>query len=211
MFVRIALFVSSYIPLYLLLIVAYVIRAIASAGFTRTVVGDVSACVILVIGGVAWIVARRTIAAAFPNDDRHEGDSKSKPPEDQVAYYKLERKEAELAPSLLNYLAIFFMPCLGMNIGDLADCIIMVFVISTVGFVYVKERSSYLNPLLLKWGFKSCCATLYELKDYGEERERQSSIGVNAKVLYRTCDELREGAVYRGWACQDFIALTRGN
>lgn len=144
------LYLSSYVPLYVVLILKEVISK---------VVGQYKALGKIDITQVKWfnhfddwaIVILFILALLSIYMLRHAiGNSKSLVHQD----YEILEIENKTADYYFEYVGLYFLPCIGLSIGNPVDCFVMVSIIGILGVVYVSNELMYINPVLTLFGYK---------------------------------------------------------
>lgn len=212
---RVLVFLSSLAPVFVLLSLKYVVDGMTGEGDGWSPCGQVAFVLLMALsfGTVVFAVAatRSAYSRAQRNAQRRFGDS-----EEQHAamllsggfcYYLVERVEGDSIPNLLSYLAICFLPCIGLSISRVSDCLTMAFVVAVVGFVYIRERATYVNPVLLGMGFRVCRATVRRRMDLGIDGSPSYAKPQNAMLLHRDADGLVVGCEYLGVYFKDYLAV----
>jgi len=200
MFARVAMFVSSYIPLYVLLVVKYAADAIWG-GSEWSVFGNVAAMALIAVsaasGVLLWMISSRTYAAAI--EEKGTGYSHSQ--------FHIVSVAGNTTPDLLNYFALYFMPCLNMSIARVSDAVVMLVVMVVVGFVYLKERVTHLNPMLLLYGYRSYGCVASEVRIDGKGDEIALGDAHSEMFMRKGADPLIAGQTYDGKRHHDFIMV----
>jgi len=200
MLARIAMFASSYIPLYVLLAVKYFTDALWG-DIEWNCFGNVVLAVLFTVSAGTGVLLWRISSRAYTEtvDEMEVGRSHSR--------FFIESIVGDATPGLFSYLALYLMPCLNMSVARVSDVIVMLIVMLVVGFIYLKMRITYLNPMLLLYGYRSygCIATEALIDSRGNEGrpgELHSEI-----LVCKGVDPLLAGHSYKGKRFHDFIMV----
>lgn len=153
---KIILFISSYIPLYLLMILKNIVERCTDGGrlldighkFKNMVlfdeVNDWAIAVTGILTVLSFLYLRRKIKNTF-------GD----------VYYKVEEVSDETSNNYFNYISIYLLSCLGLSLNNIVDIFVFIFLMAIVGYIYISNDMIYLNPTLNMMKFKVYSVVLY--------------------------------------------------
>lgn len=190
---RILLFMSSYIPLYILLITKNILERISCGGrFVLNAeklkninlfdeINDYAICVLVVLSIISWIYLRKI--------SKRRGS---------VHYYDIVNIEDQSGNVYFNYISIYLLSCMGLTLNSIVDVFVLLFLMVVVGFVYIQNRMTYMNPTLQFLGFK-----IYEctIQSCSNEKLIKTIIIAN-KEMY-----LCVGARIKGSGNEDFVCV----
>jgi len=194
---RIMLFVSSYIPLYVLLIVKNLLERCSIEGRLnisldrlKTIrlfdeINDYAICVLILLCIVSFAYLKHLTKSQV---DAH--------------YYKLVKIEDQTGNVYFNYISIYLLSCLGLTLQNIVDVFILLFLMVLVGCIYVSNHMTYMNPVLQFMGFKVYEGTICSLST---NKNIETIIIVNKEVA------ITEDGIYTGSGKEDFIYLTTRN
>lgn len=146
---KIILFLSSYIPLYVLMILKNIVERCTSGGRflnladkvkNMVLFDEVNDWAILFLGIVcivSFVYLKQKIGATS-------GDT----------YYKVIEVADETGNNYFNYISIYLLSCLGMSMNNIVDVFVFVFLMGIVGYIYIANDMIYLNPTLNMMGYK---------------------------------------------------------
>ena len=188
------LFISSYIPLYVLLIIKNILERSTDKGrFTFTLrqlktahyfdeVNDFAVVVLLLL-----CIFTFSYFKAITKKDVG------------THYYKVIRIEDQTGNVYFNYISIYLLSCLGLTLNNIVDVFLLLFLMIIIGYIYISNHLTYMNPLFQFWGYR-----IYEgeIKSESTGEKFQSLIIVNKKILIKT------GELYAGSGKEDFIFIT---
>lgn len=149
MFNKFMLFVSSYIPLYILLIMKNILERITDEGrfvniFSRlqTVkifdeVNDWAICILLFTTVFSGIYLKFII--------KKSGGNKK---------YKIIDVSDETGNIYFTYISIYLLSCMGLTLNSIVDCFVFLFVMLVVGYIYISNNMMYMNPAINLMGYK---------------------------------------------------------
>ena len=149
MFNKLMLFVSSYIPLYMLLILKNVFERITDGGrFVNIMqklkaatwfdeVNDWAVCILTLAIVVSAVYLWRALG---------KGTSPKK--------YLITEVSDETGNYYFNYISIYLLSCMGLTLNSIVDCFVFLFVMIIVGYIYISNNMMYMNPVANIMGYK---------------------------------------------------------
>lgn len=188
------LFVSSYMPLYALLIMknilerctdnghrTFVWKKIREACFFDEVNDYAIACLalLLIISMIYLIMLTRGVSGEH--------------------WYKVISIEDQTGNSYLNYISIYLLSCFGLTLNSIVDVFVLAFLMIVVGYVYISNYLTYMNPVLQFMGYR-----VYEGYIRSESTQEQLHTVIVAKKNIR----LKEEVEFIGSAKEDFVIVT---
>ena len=188
------LFVSSYIPLYVLLIIKNILERCTTDGeITVTLnqlktahyfdeVNDYAIVVLLLLSIISFVYLK--------NITKKSGG---------LYYYEVIGIEDQTGNVYFNYISIYLLSCMGLTLNSIVDVFVLMFLMLIVGYIYISNHMTYMNPVLQFLGFK-----IYEgnIKSESTGKMLHSIIIVNKSIL------LKSGSSYTGSGKEDFIFIT---
>lgn len=90
-------------------------------------------------------------------------------------HYKIISVEDETSNYYFNYISIYLLSCLGLTLNNIVDVFIFSFLMLIVGYIYISNRMTYMNPTLSLLGYK-VYNTEIELKSMNTGRSFKSII-----------------------------------
>ena len=190
---RIMLFISSYVPLYFLLITKNILERCTCAGRfdiswmkikNAHYFDEVNDYAILVLALLCLFSMIYLLKITKKNGGEH--------------YYKITEVENQTGNMYFNYISIYLLSCLGLTLNSIVDVFVLFFVMVLVGYIYVSNHMTYMNPTLQFLGYK-----VYEGKVTALSTNEifQSVIIVDKKLLVSI------DSSYVGSGKEDFICL----
>ncbi len=161
---KILLFLSSYIPLYILLIIKNILERITVDGkfvdifskFRDAIWFDSINDYALLILSIVTIVSFVYLLVSLK---RSKGDK----------HYKVVEVEDRTGELFFSYISIYLLSCMTLSLNRIVDCFVFLFTMIIVGIIYVKNDMQYLNPIMNILGYKiySCKLNSQFTKDKG--------------------------------------------
>lgn len=163
---KLLLFVSSYIPLYLLLIGKNILERITEKGRfiniidrIKTVklfdeVNDYAIMVMIILSVISFFYLKSKIKSTV-------GRKK----------YKVITIVNETSNYYFNYISIYLLSCLGLSLNNIVDCFVFLFLMLIVGYIYISNNMVYMNPVLNFMGYKIYACTLESVNTSDEDFE----------------------------------------
>lgn len=190
---RVMLFISSYIPLYVFLVVKNILERCASFSL-RTLIAQlrnarffdeindyaITALLLLTIGSFAFL--HRIISK---RDSRH--------------MYEILSLEDQTSNLFFSYISVYLLSCVGLSLNSVSDLFVFVFLMLLIGFIYIRNRMTYLNPVLQLMGYKIYQTTL---------RSQSTKEEFNTLVVLKRDLEVQTGDICFGSGSEDFVYIT---
>lgn len=187
------LFISSYVPLYILLIIKNLLERCTDAGrfdisWTKIKnanyfdeVNDYAILILVVLSLLSMFYLMKITK-------KHGGEH----------YYEIIEVEDQTGNVYFNYISIYLLSCLGLTLNNIVDVFVLFFVMILVGYIYVSNHMTYMNPTLQFLGYK-----VYEGKVNALSTNEifQSVIIVDKKLAVIV------GTSYVGSGKEDFICI----
>lgn len=169
------LFLSSYIPLYIMLAGKEIMKRIElliSSGnrfhFGNIIwfnsLGDWMISILMVLSIILSVILVLLI-----NRTKKSGK------ED----YLIVDIENETDKHYFNYLMLYFLPSIGLSIGNIPDVFVLITIMIIIGIVYVSNELIYINPMLTFGGFKVYSAEVRHISNSG--------VGTIRKIIISNC------------------------
>lgn len=192
---RIVLFISSYIPLYILLIVKNILERCTVAGkFDVSIqriksahffdgINDYAITVLLVLCLLSIIYF------VFLANRRGE-----------VHYYNITHIEDQTGNVYFNYISVYLLSCLGLSLNNIVDVFVLFFLMILIGYIYISNHMTYMNPLLQFFGYK-----IYECEVFSQSTKKT----FESILLVKKDVSVVENKTYSGSGKDDFIVIEK--
>lgn len=146
---KLMLFVSSYIPLYILLIVKNIFERITDGGcFVNVIQKMKSATWFDEVND--WAVCILTLAIIISALYLWRALGKCASPKK----YLIIEVSDETGNYYFNYISIYLLSCMGLTLNSIVDCFVFLFVMIIVGYIYISNNMMYMNPVANIMGYK---------------------------------------------------------
>ncbi|SFG92167.1 hypothetical protein SAMN05660649_03131 [Desulfotomaculum arcticum] len=101
------------------------------------------------------------------------------------ADYLIVKIDNETDKHYFNYLTLYFLPCIGLSIGNISDVFVLFIIMLIIGMVYISNDLIYINPMLTFGGFKVFSAEVRHISNLKGKTNRKIIISncPNAEVL----------------------------
>ena len=185
------LFVSSYIPLYILLVLKNIIERIKTwtklwtqfktAHFFDEI-NDYAIIVLLLLTIVSAIYLLRLTKRT---DCSHE--------------YEIMEINEQTGTVYFNYISVYLLSCIGLSLNNAADVFVFCFLMILIGYIYVSNQMTYMNPVLQLFHYR-----IYEGKLFSPSTNKEIK---NAIVICPKKIRIEESKKYWGSAKEDFIHI----
>jgi hypothetical protein len=114
-------------------------------------------------------------------------------------YYSIVDIEDQTGNVYFNYISIYLLSCLGLTLSSIVDVFVLLFLMLIVGYIYISNHMTYMNPLLQLLGYK-----VYEGTVHSDSTNKDfQSIIIAPKNLI-----LQKGQTYTGSGKEDFIFIS---
>ena len=188
------LFISSYIPLYVLLILKNILeRSTTNGRFIITLtqlktahyfdeINDFAIVVLLLLSLFSFIYLQRIIKQ-----------------DSGTHYYTINSIEDQTGNVYFNYISIYLLSCLGLTLNSIVDVFVLLFLMILVGYIYISNHMTYMNPVLQFLGYK-----IYE----GEIKSKSTKESIQSIIIVDKKLSIEPGKSYVGSGKEDFIFIT---
>lgn len=193
---KLLLFISSYIPLYLLLICKNILERITDGGHFVDIISkcrnmklfdeinDYAILLMVSLSIISFIYLKRKITNTI-------GRKK----------YIVKQIKNETSNYYFNYISIYLLSCLGLSLNSIVDCFVFVFLMAIVGYIYISNNMVYMNPVLNFMGYN-----IYDCKLESQNTNDKDfdTILVASKTL-----KIDIKTEIKGTGKQDFVCATK--
>lgn len=185
-------FISSYIPLYVLLIIKNILERCTDGGrfnfdITKPItvnyfdeVNDYAITLLILLSVISLIYMKFL--------EKKEGDTH---------YYEIVSIQDQTANVYFNYISVYLLSCLGLSLNNIVDVFVLFFLMVLVGCIYIPNRLMYMNPVLQLWGYK-----IYE----GEIKSKSTEETFRSIIIAKKMT-ITPGKSYVGSGKEDFIFI----
>ena len=146
---KLLLFISSYIPLYLLLIGKNILERITDKGNFINVmdkvknmklfdeINDYAIIIMALMSILSFIYLKRKITKTTGRKQ-----------------YMVKKVVNETSNYYFNYISIYLLSSLGLSLNSIVDFFVFIFLMIIVGYIYISNNMVYMNPVLNFMGYK---------------------------------------------------------
>lgn len=146
---KLMLFVSSYIPLYVLLILKNIFERITDGGHFVNIILKLESVVLfdeindwaIIVLGLAVIISGSYLWIILGKNT----SSKQ---------YMVIEVSDETGNCYFNYISVYLLSCMGLSLNSIVDCFVFLFVMLIVGYIYISNNMMYMNPLANIMGYR---------------------------------------------------------
>lgn len=183
MFNKFMLFISSYIPLYVLLILKNILERITDGGkFDNVIdkmhnmklfdeVNDWAICILLLTTIISSVYLKMVI--------KKSGGNKK---------YKIVDVSDETGNIYFTYISIYLLSCMGLTLNSIVDCFVFLFVMLVMGYIYISNNMMYMNPVINLMGYKVYDCVLESINT--NDKEMKGIVVVQKKTLIKVGKEI---------------------
>lgn len=186
---KIMLFISSYIPLYVLMILKNILERVTENGrFISKNIKNIQlfdeindyALIILAVLSVAsflylWMKIKDTVTEK---------------------YYIIQGVQDETSNYYFNYISIYLLSCMGLSLNSIVDSFVFAFLMLIVGYIYISNNMTYMNPTLNLMGYKVYNVTLESKSTKGKG---------DCLLIAKKSIKIKIGKEIQGSQNQDFV------
>lgn len=191
---RVLLFISSYVPLYILLVAKNILERCTAGGrfdlsweriISAHYFDEVNDYAIVVLLLLTLISASYLVYLTKRSLGGHS--------------YKVVRVEDQTGNIYFNYISIYLLSCMGLTLNSIVDVFVLFFLMVIVGYIYIFNHMTYMNPTLQVLGYKVYEGTLLS-QSTNQELQTIIIAPGNIPVIKDTS--------YRGSGKEDFVCIT---
>lgn len=189
------LFISSYIPLYILLIIKNILERCTDEGVLVFSINklknaqffdEINDYIVVILVALCVVSFVYLYIISKKKDGMHQ--------------YEILEVEDQTGNIYFNYISIYLLSCLGLTLNSIVDVFVLVFLMILVGYIYISNHMTYMNPVLQFLGYK-----VYEAKVKSKSTDEIiSSIIIVDKGTVIVKDE-----TYTGSGKEDFIFISK--
>ena len=181
---KVILFISSYIPLYVLLIVKNILERCTEGGKFLDIFGKLeSARFFDEINDWAILILALLSLASFVYLWRKLKNTKSE------KCYEVQEVRDETSNNYFNYISVYLLSCIGLSLNNIVDVFVLAFLMIIVGYIFITNDLIYLNPMLSMMGYK-----VY----YTKLRAQATLEEIEGIVISKNCVDMDRGRQISG-------------
>lgn len=142
---KLFLYLSSYVPLYLILIVKNTILKFENISWNIKNIHYLNSLddFVLIILILLTVVLLRYIKFSLRDMEKYHSNK-----------YKVIRINNASSDSILNYISIYILTFIDFDLNSFSNIATLVFIIILLGIISIKYDDLYINPTLLLWNYK---------------------------------------------------------
>jgi len=180
---KIMLFISSYIPLYVLLIIKNILERATNKGKFIDIIQKFKVAVFFdEINDYAIIVLSIMCVSSFLYLYHKLKDAKG------GKFYTVTSLTDETSNYYFSYISIYLLSSLGLSLNNIVDNFVFLFLMVIVGYIYISNNMVYMNPIINFIGYKVFDCTLDSKNT--NDKNIQSIIVINKKMHVKMGDEI---------------------
>ncbi len=192
---QVMLFISSYIPLYVLLVIKNILERCTDKGkFNITIekiktvklfdeINDFAIVILIVLCIISFVYLLRIT--------KKSGCSHS---------YKIIRVDDQTGNIYFNYISVYLLSCLGLSLNNIVDVFVLLFLMVLVGSIYISNHMTYMNPVLQFIGYK-----VYE----GTVESPSTNQEFKSIIIAKKDITIQSNVSYTGSGKEDFIHIEK--
>lgn len=115
-----------------------------------------------------------------------------------IHLYKVKAVADETGNVYFNYISVYLLSCLGLSLNNIVDVFVLAFLMILVGFIYINNHMTYMNPVMQFMGYK-----IYECELYSCSTNKTFSSVVIAPKNFL----IKINQNYQGSGKQDFVYI----
>ena len=191
MFRKVILFISSYIPLYILMILKNILERITKDGKFLNLsnrkfkffdeINDYSLIFLIVLCLISFIYLNSKIKITTGR-----------------RVYTIVEVQNETSNYYFNYISVYLLSCLGLTLNKIVDVFVFAFLMVIVGIIYISNDMTYMNPTLNIMGYKVYNSTI---------KLENTEILFKSILIANKSLKIKVGEQVRGTGKQDFIFI----
>ena len=142
---KILLYLSSYVPLYLILIIKNVLLKLEEIKWNIKDIkyfNTLDDCILMILA-VLTVVSLLYIYRSLSGIKKYQKNT-----------YKAIRINNATNDSILNYISIYILTFIDFNLNSISNIITLVFIMLLLGIISIRYDDLYINPTLLFWNYK---------------------------------------------------------
>lgn len=192
---KIIFFISSYIPLYLLLIIKNILERTTDKGkfdvpnsplsnnYFFDEINDYVIIFLLIISICSLLFLYNLIKKQACDYT-----------------YKIKEITNQTSEIYFNYISLYLLPCIGLSLNNITDIFVLLFIMIIIGYIYVSNNLTFINPVLQFLGYNIYDAKLYST---ATKKTFKAIIIINKKIIIENETE------YLGSFNNDFVFIKK--
>lgn len=191
------LFISSYIPLYILLIIKNILERCTDEGVLVFSINklknaqffdEINDYIVVILIALCIVSFVYLYIISKKKDGMH--------------HYEILEVEDQTGNIYFNYISIYLLSCLGLTLNSIVDVFVLVFLMILVGYIYISNHMTYMNPVLQFLGYK-----VYEAK----VKSKSTDEVISSIIIVDKGTVIVKDKTYVGSGKEDFIFIARNN
>lgn len=169
---KIFLYISSYVPLYLILIIKNVILKIENRGWNLSNLKILNTLddFVLVILSILTLISVIYIKVSLKEIKKYHKNT-----------YTITNINNASSDSILNYISIYILTFIDFDLNSWSNIITLIFIIALLGIISIRYDDLYINPTLLLWNYK-----IYNVSIMKESKEVEKLILLQGNLYKNT-------------------------
>ncbi len=115
-------------------------------------------------------------------------------------YYEIKHIEDQTGNIYFNYISVYLLSCLGLTLNSIVDVFVLLFLMLLVGYIYISNHMTYMNPVLQFMGYK-----IYE----GDVFSKSTGKTIHSIIIVRKDTLIVHEETYIGSGKDDFIYISK--
>lgn len=188
---RVLLFISSYVPLYVLLVIKNILERCTNEGVFEFNINKLrTADYFDEINdyAIVLLIILTLISLIYLNNIKSKTDG--------IHYYTVLDIEEQTGNMYFNYISVYLLSCLGLTLNSIPDVFVLFFLMILIGYIYISNHMTYMNPVLQFIGYR-----IYE----GKVKSESTGEILHSVIIARRNIAIRNGKEYVGSGKEDFI------
>ena len=180
---KIMLFISSYIPLYVLMIAKNIMERITENGkfidvrskLKNAIFFDECNDYAIVLLSLMCLISLVYLCKVLKSTKGEKS-------------YLIKDLTDETSNYYFNYISIYLLSCLGLTLNSIVDVFVFIFLMIIVGYIYVSNNMIYMNPTINFLGYKVYDAKIDSVNT--KDKEIQSIIISKSNIKLKINDKI---------------------
>lgn len=142
---KIILYLASYVPLYLILIIKNVILKFENRGWKFNNIKFFNSVddLVIVVLAILTILSIGYITIQINGMKKYHKNT-----------YKIIKVNNFSSDSILNYISIYILTFIEFDLNSVSNIVTLIFIVALLGVISIRYDDLYINPTLLLWNYK---------------------------------------------------------